>query len=83
MLRAYVDAVVVVGVEELRGVVERVVKEVREGGGKVDLGGVTKRVVEQVQGGAKEGEEGRVVERGTVVQVVKEALGMEGGKGSK
>ncbi|KAK5133825.1 hypothetical protein LTR08_007255 [Meristemomyces frigidus] len=70
VLDEYAGSVETVGVGEVEGVVEEVVREMRGGGaGKVGLGEVMKRLF-AVGGGL----EGKAVERGVVAQVVREVL---------
>ena len=69
VMEEYAGGVETVGEDEVRVTVERVIGEMREGGGKVVMGEVLKRLF--APGG---GFEGKPVERGVVAQVVKEVL---------
>jgi uncharacterized protein YqeY len=67
VLEEYMGDVQVVGEEEIRDVVKRVVEGVRESGGKMGLGEVMRGVVGEF--------EGKNVDKGELAKVVKEVLG--------
>jgi uncharacterized protein YqeY len=70
VLQEYVGCVKVMGREEVREVVRGTVEQIRSDGRKIALGDVMKRVTGP--GGKLEG---RMVEKSTVVSVIKEEIG--------